>query len=260
MASLAGCALITNLSDLGQSDAGNDASMVDVNMNDSGTGDSSVGDAGDAGSDCGHLFCDDFDNEPQTFPKWDIVQGMGGQLLLSTDAVTPPYSLEVIAFSGSITSGPSLTKAFGSSSKIDLEIDLKGTCAVAEADLVTFELTPPPPGYTEVGLTLYQSPASAHLALSYVLDGGTSLDDAGDMSIGVPSFVLWHHYALDVDFGGETFSVTYSGDAGTGALTLPISPPVPSTNAFNLVVGIAGHSTLGSNCNANFDDVTLDTP
>jgi hypothetical protein len=262
VSSFSGCALITNLSGLGQSDAGNDATMLDA-MGDSSMDHTSTSDANtsDAGSDCGHLFCDNFDNEPLTFPKWDIVEGTGGQLLLSNDAVTPPYSLEVVAYAGPTGGGPSLTKEFGSASKIHFEVDLKGTCAVAEADLVTFHLTPPPPGYTDVAFTLYQSPATAHLALSYVLDGGASIGDAGDIGIGVPSFATWHHYAIDVDFGAETLNVTYtSADAGSGTTGLPIVPPVPSDNAFNLVVGISSHSTLGANCTANFDDVTLDTP
>jgi hypothetical protein len=260
MASLAGCALVTNLSGL-QSDGGSDATTLDAgdsSMSDTSTGDANV----DAGTDCGHLFCDNFDDESLSFPKWDIVQGMGGQLLLSTDAITLPYSLQAIAYAGPTSGGPSLTKEFGAAaSKIHLEVDLKGTCEILEADLVTLHLTPAPPGYTDVAFTLYQSPATAHLALSYVLDGGASIADAGDIGVNVPSFTTWHHYALDVDFGAETVSVTYSSaDAGNGTTGLPIVPPVPSNNAFNLVIGISSHSMLAANCTANFDDVTLDTP
>jgi hypothetical protein len=79
------CSLITDLSGLGSGDAAIDAeASTQRDAGDASDGDASDGDA--AGSVCPPtaIFCDDFENEPTTLPRWDV----GVALLPSTLGVT----------------------------------------------------------------------------------------------------------------------------------------------------------------------------
>jgi hypothetical protein len=253
VASFAGCGLFPDLADL----ADEGGAVFDVAPRDVAVGDVTYEATTMDASECdGHLFCDDFDNETLAFEKWDTNTTTGGTLSFSSNAISLPYSLEVMANAGPMGGGPALTKSFGVASHIHLELELTGTCSVLEADLVQFNLTPPPPGYASASLYFYQAPASGHIALGYVLEGGAPIADAADISA-VPNLSVWRHYALDIDFRASTFSVTYTDDAGSTKNQVDIVPALPPS-AYTLVLGVPGHSPLSSDCTANFDDVVLD--
>jgi len=259
--SFVGCALLTNLDDL-RGDAGGDAAATDVVAIEASA--DVVSPPPDAGADCGHLFCDDFDEETlQNFYKWDSFILQNGTVSFSSDAVSEPNALDVSVMQAASNAGPTLSKSFGAASKIHFEVDLRGDCGSLETDLVSFDLSSPPAAYSKVSLGLYESPAGAHFALDYFLPDGGELDTPDD-PIGIASadFANWHHYAIDIDFGNATFNINYTTDAGLQSPpTIVISPALPTSNAFVLTLGITSHAALStSTCDVYFDNVTLDTP
>jgi len=254
----AACGLFPDLSDLGP-DASSDANAevsTDGPVTDGPAADAAdAADAGDASS-CGHTFCDDFDEDgAASFSRWDHVNAVGGTLGLSSDAVSPPFSL-VAAVGGAGGVGPTLEKDFASASKIHIELDMKGDCNTLESDVFTLDVVPPPAGYTQARLVFYQSPSTEHLTFDYVLDGGVSLADSGDVPLGGP-FTDWRHYAIDVDLANETFAATSTLDGGTVTAGLPIDPPL-APGATHLTIGLIDYLAISGGCSAQFDNVVVD--
>jgi hypothetical protein len=151
--------------------------------------------------------------------------------------------------------GPYLIKAFPAATKVHLELDLHGTCATNEADLVSIDF--PLSGGSMVSALVYQSPASAHLAVGCegsIADAGAC---SGDLSLPGVNVTTFQHYQLDVDLSMQAFQVSVGAiDGGAQRIGLPLPPIGPGP--FQIRVGVLHHSQLGAACNAYFDDVVLD--
>ena len=247
MLALGGCSLLVGLSDLG----GDGGGLSDVKE-----GPDVMNDASDvAAPDCGHTFCESFDEDgASSFSRWPNVDTTGGTLSLSA-GYSPPFALQAsIPAATALDEGPTLEHALPAGSKIHVDFEMQGDCLVNQANALSIELVTPLPGMTQTSILLYESPATVHLALAYVLDGGEILD-ADDNPIG-STITSWRHFMLDIDFPND--SVTLTDVTGGGfAIKDKIAPSMPP-GPTRLRVGVVAQSAIASDCSIWFDDIVVD--
>lgn len=250
---VAACALFPDLSSLGEGSAdASDVSAPDVSDAPDGASDAGF-DAPSSPCNAPHLFCDDFDHGALG-ATWDDKIVQSGPLVLSPQAVTPPYSLEATATSSGSES--SLGKFVPAADHTHIEFDVlvvaPTTVQNTELDIVDIVVDAPPPTYTHADFDLQRSQGASVLE-EYLngADGGTGQD--------IPvtdTFSTWRHVALDLDFPAQTLALAIDGQSVTA---ISLSPTVPKSS-LSIYFGVGYVDGLNGDWNVLIDNVVIDQP
>jgi hypothetical protein len=249
---LGGCSLIVGLSDLS-----GDGGVPDA---------SDAGDASDASdatpdvslvSDCGHTFCENFDEDAATpFAQWATDTMITGGTISLTSGFSPPNAFMATTPGDTPNEGARLEHDLPSGSTITADFEVQTDCAIAETNALTFGMAQPLAGMIATSVIFYKGPSDPHIALEYVLDGGAQLD-ASDMRITSQPLVGWKHYRIVVDFVKDTATLTDRTDGGSTSITAAIAPHIPPS-ATKLYIGVQPADVVPNGCSVVFDDIIVD--